>query len=102
LENIINTVTSIHIARKRLGKHISAEAQARNNRTYIARQRFIKQPFSIERLGFLRGPCRGVIKGQRRSFELVVDELSTVVVKKWAEFWMLHSKVFEKKRQERN
>jgi hypothetical protein len=90
-------VTSIHIARQRLGKHISAEAQARNNRTYIARPRIRKQPFSIiERLGFLRQPYRGVIKGQNRSFELVVDKHYTVV-KKWVEFWILQSQVIEEK-----
>jgi hypothetical protein len=44
-----------------------------NNRTSIARQLISKQAFStIERLCFLHGPCRGVIKGKRRSCELVV------------------------------
>jgi hypothetical protein len=33
----------IPIARQRLGKHIPAEANARNNREYIARQRISKQ-----------------------------------------------------------
>jgi hypothetical protein len=53
-----------------LGKHIPAEAYARKNNTSIARQRISKQAFSrIETLCFLRGPCRGVIKGRRKSFE---------------------------------
>jgi hypothetical protein len=83
-------MTCIPIARQRLGKHIPAEAYARNNRTSIARQRISKQAFStIERLCFLRGPCRGVIKGQRRSFERVVMN--------WVEFWRWQSKVIEKK-----
>jgi hypothetical protein len=58
-----NIVTYRSIARQRLGKHIPAEAYARNNRTSIARQRISKQALStIERLCFLHGPCRGVIK----------------------------------------
>jgi hypothetical protein len=83
-------VTYRPIARKRLCKHLPAGANARN-RTSIARQRISKQAFStIERLCFLRGPCRGDIEGQRRSFELVV-------VKNWVEFWGWQSKVIEKK-----
>jgi hypothetical protein len=55
-----------------------------------------KQAFStIERLCFLRSPCGGVIKGQRRSFELVV-------VENWVEFWRWQSKAIEKKWQEMN
>jgi hypothetical protein len=41
----------------------------------LARQRVSKQAFStirVERLCFLRDPCRGVIKEQRRSFESLV------------------------------
>jgi hypothetical protein len=49
-------------ARQRLGKHIPAEAYARNNRTSVARQRISKQAFStIERFCFLRNPCWGVL-----------------------------------------
>jgi hypothetical protein len=63
----------------------------KQNTTCIARQWISNQAFStIERLCFLRGPCRGVIKGQSRSFELVVDDLveslrwqSKVMEKKW-------------------
>jgi hypothetical protein len=73
------------LAMQRLGK------DARKNRTSIARQRISKQALStIERLRFLRGPCRGIIKRQRKSFELVV-------VENWVEFWRLKSKVIEKK-----
>jgi hypothetical protein len=65
------------IARQQLGEHIPAEAYACNNRMSIAGQHISKQAFStIERLCSMRGPCRGVIKGQRRSFELVVVESS--------------------------
>jgi hypothetical protein len=84
------------IASWQLGKHIPAEAYARNNRTSIARQRISKQAFStIERLRFIRGPCRGVVKGQRRSIEWIV-------VEKWVKFWRWQSKVTEKKWQEMN
>jgi hypothetical protein len=77
------------------GKHIPAEAYARNNRTSIARQRISKQAFStIERLVLLRDPCRGVIKGQGKSLEGVVENL--------VDFWRWHSKVIEKKWQEMN
>jgi hypothetical protein len=68
----------------------------RNNRTSVARQRISKKAFStIERLYFLRSPWRGVIKGQRRSFESVVFE-------NWVEFWRWQSKVIEKKWYEMN
>jgi hypothetical protein len=66
-------VTYRPTARKRIGKHIPAEAYARKNRTSINRQRISKQASTIERLCFLRGPCRWIIKGQRGSFELVVE-----------------------------
>jgi hypothetical protein len=59
-------------ARQRLGKHIPAEAYARNIKTSITKQQISKQAFSTtEKMCFLRGPCRGVIKWQRRSFELL-------------------------------
>jgi hypothetical protein len=68
------------IARQRLGKHIAAEAHERNNWTSTARKRISKQAFStIERLCFLRVPRRGVIKGQRRSFELSCQEMDRVL-----------------------
>jgi hypothetical protein len=38
----VNIATCIPIARQRLGKHIPAQAYARNNRTLIARQRISK------------------------------------------------------------
>jgi hypothetical protein len=75
--DVINIVTCRPVVRQRLGKHI------------LARQRISKQVFStIERLCFLRGSCRGVIKGKRRSFELVV-------VKNWVDSWRWQSKVVE-------
>jgi hypothetical protein len=39
---MFNTVTCIPIARQQLGKHIPVEANARNNRTSIAKQRISK------------------------------------------------------------
>jgi hypothetical protein len=88
-------VTGIPIARWRLGKHIPAEANSCNNRTSIVRQSISKQAFStIERLCFPRGPCRRVSNGQRRSFELVVEN--------WVEFWRWQSKVIEMEWQETN
>jgi hypothetical protein len=72
----MHAVTYRLIARQRLGKHIPAEAQASNNRTSIARQRISKQAFStVERLCFLRGPYRGVIKGQK---SLLSEPLSRI------------------------
>jgi hypothetical protein len=41
----IYIVTYKHIARQRFGKHIPAEAYARNSMTFIARQRIIKEAF---------------------------------------------------------
>jgi hypothetical protein len=41
-----------------------------DNRTSVAGQWISKQASTIERPCFLRGPCRGVIKEQRRSFQL--------------------------------
>jgi hypothetical protein len=94
-ETLEHIVTYRPIVRQRFGKHIPAEAYARNNRKSIAKQRISKQAFStIEGLCFLRGPCQGVVKGQKRSFELVVENL--------VEFWRWQSKVVEKTWQGRN
>jgi hypothetical protein len=97
-----NTVTHRPIARKRLGKHIPAGANARNNRIFIARQRISKHAsltinavFSMlsearpllcngtvntlqqQRLCFLRGPCRGfVLKTTGATMQLRVRLLS--------------------------
>jgi hypothetical protein len=77
-------------ARKRLGKHIPVEACSRNDGPSIDRQRISKQAFlTIERLYFLRGLCRRLIKGQRRSLEVVVEN--------WVEYWRWQSKVIEQK-----
>jgi hypothetical protein len=89
-------VTYRLIARQRLGKHILVEAYARNNRMSIGRQRNNREALStMERLCFLRGPCRGITEGQRRSFELVD-------VENWTELWRWQSKVTEKEWQEMN
>jgi hypothetical protein len=59
----LNIVTYRPISRQRHGKHNPVEAYARNSRTSIARQRISNQAFpTIERLCFLRGPCKVVIK----------------------------------------
>jgi hypothetical protein len=61
---MLHIVTHRPIARQRLGKHILAGSNARNNRTSIPKQRIRKQALStIEGLCFLRGSCVGIIKG---------------------------------------
>jgi hypothetical protein len=93
---ITYSVTHRPIARQQLGKNIPAEAYACNNRTPIAKQRISREAFwKIESLCFLRGPHRGVLKGQKRSLELEVVEI-------WVEFWRWHSKVTELMWQEMN
>jgi hypothetical protein len=88
-QDVDKFVTYRPVARQGLGKHIPAEAHTSNNRTPIARQWISKQAFSTtQRMFFLHGRCRDVIKGQRRSFELVVEN--------WVEFWRRQSKVIEK------
>jgi hypothetical protein len=78
------------IARQRLGKQIPAETYVGKNRTPIVWQRIGKQTFStIEKLCFLRGPGRWVIKGQKLSLESVV--------KNWLDFWRCQFKMTEKK-----
>jgi hypothetical protein len=47
-----DTVTCIPIARPRLGKHIPTRANARDSRTYIARQQRGKHASSIIQAGF--------------------------------------------------
>jgi hypothetical protein len=60
--------------------NITAGANMRNNRTSTAGQRISKEAFStIDRLCFLRGPRRRLIKGQRRSFELVIKSWESLV-----------------------
>jgi hypothetical protein len=62
---IVKSETSI--ARQLLGKHSRGNEYASNNRiTSVAMQRLCKTAFStIERLRFVRGPCRRVIKKGR-------------------------------------
>jgi hypothetical protein len=60
VEDCETTVTYRPIARQRVDKRITAEAYARNNRTFIARQRISKQAFSIiQRLFSARSVSRG-------------------------------------------
>jgi hypothetical protein len=84
------------VARQRFDKQIPAGANARNNRTFIARRRINKQAISIiNKLCFLLGPCQGIIKRERMSIELIF-------VKNWVQFWRWQSKVTEKNWQEMN
>jgi hypothetical protein len=48
-------VTCIPIARQRVGRHIPAEANTRNNRMSVARQRSCKHAFLTTEDGVLRG-----------------------------------------------
>jgi hypothetical protein len=75
-------VTCISIARRRLGKHILTEANARNN---------IKKG-SVERSEF----------SEVERVQLKKNSFERVVVENWVEFWRWQSKVIEKKRQEMN
>jgi hypothetical protein len=88
-------MTQRTIARQGLGKHILAQVYAHNNRTSIASQQTSKEAFSTrEGLCFLLG-LSWVIKGQRRSFELLV-------VEKMIEFWRWRLMVIAKKWKEIN
>jgi hypothetical protein len=75
---VYNIVMYWPIARQQIDKHIPAKMKMRNNRTPIPRKRISKQASTTTERLFLRGPCRGVIKGQKRSFELVKNKV---------EFW---------------
>jgi hypothetical protein len=75
--------------------NIPAEVYAHSDRTSIARHWISKQAFwTIETLCFVCGPCWGDIKGQRKSFESVVEN--------WVELWRWQLKMIEKKTQEMN
>jgi hypothetical protein len=69
------TMTCIPTARQRLGKQNSAEANACNSRTSIARQRNSKHASLMIRAVFSVGACKVVIKKSseagRSSIELV-------------------------------
>jgi hypothetical protein len=74
----VRTVTCIPIARQRLGKHIPARANARDNRASIARQRRGNQtPRASYRLCFLRGPCKVVIRSVRQ-YRSTMEQYSRV------------------------
>jgi hypothetical protein len=62
--NKLNFVTCRPIARQRLGKHIHAGGNARDNRTSIAGQRRSKH--ASPTIAAVCGPCRGVIEGYRQ------------------------------------
>jgi hypothetical protein len=86
----------IPIARQRLGKHIPAEANARNNRTSIARHRISKHAsLTIEAMF-------SVWSVQIGCKEALSSRVSNEVVENWVEFWRWQFKVIEKKWQERN
>jgi hypothetical protein len=61
----INIVTLMLVDRQRLRKYIPAGANARDDRTSIARQRRGKQASQQYRLCFRYGPRRDVIKGHK-------------------------------------
>jgi hypothetical protein len=83
------TVTYRPITRQRLGKHIPGEAYACNNRTSTARQRISeKAVLPIDRLCFLRGLCRGIIRDKEsrfRSRRILGPVLEMVVEGNWEE-----------------
>jgi hypothetical protein len=65
-------VTCIPIAWQRLGKHILAEANARNNRTSIARQRISKHGSLTIEAVFSAWSLKSVYKEGFSSEELVI------------------------------
>jgi hypothetical protein len=68
-------VTYRPIARQRLGKHISAGANARNIRTSIARQRISKHTLTIEALF----SAWSLQRGYKRTKKVVSELLQTIV-----------------------
>jgi hypothetical protein len=91
---ILDIVTYRPVARQLFGKHIPAVATPATKGRPLLGNGSVNKPCQQQRGCFLRGPCRGVIKGQRRSLE-------RVVVENWVQFWRLQSKITEKKWQER-
>jgi hypothetical protein len=57
-----NILWRIDLARQRLGKHIPAEADSRNNRASITRQRIIKDAFLTIEAAFFAWPVRSGYK----------------------------------------
>jgi hypothetical protein len=105
-------VTCIPIARQRLGKHIPAEENARNNRTSIARQRISKNASLTIEAVFTAWSVQSGYKevfsnrvssemGNVRSKRVPMKNSSfELVVRKRVEFWRWQSKVIEKKWQQ--
>jgi hypothetical protein len=61
---VFNVVRTIPIARQQFAKHISAEANAQNNMTTIARQRHEKQALPTVKDVFSLDPPRDYIGGR--------------------------------------
>jgi hypothetical protein len=104
-------VTCISIARQRLGKHIPEEANARNNRTSIARLRINKHAFLTREAVSSACPCKVVIKkgsvgksqlSEAERVQLKKSSFESCCCREWVEFWRWHSKKIENKWQEMN
>jgi hypothetical protein len=63
------SVTYRPIARHRLGKRIPAQEYAPTIRRPLLGKKLVNKPSQKCGGCFLRGPCREIIKGKRRSFE---------------------------------
>jgi hypothetical protein len=64
LKDSKHIVTCISIARQRLGKHIPVKRTRATDVRPLLDNDTVNKPPQQERGCFLRGPCRGVIKGQ--------------------------------------
>jgi exoribonuclease II len=105
-----NVVTCISIARQPLGKHIPAQAYARNNRTLIARPRISKHTSLTIQAAFSVGSVQTGYKEVFSSIEQWLSEAERVqfkkssfetVVQNLVQFCRWHSKAIQKKWQER-
>jgi hypothetical protein len=76
------------IAIQRVVKHIPAEANARNNRTSIARQRYGKQTLSTTQDVFSMSPPPDYISSP------VVNQESVIGEREWSESWAVKEKGF--------
>jgi hypothetical protein len=98
----------ISVARQRLGKHISAGANARKNTTSIARQRIGKHAFlrvdvEVSALSAQSGYIEGVScdESVTRSGESSVEK-ELIYCRELFEFWSWEYNVTEKKWKEKN
>jgi hypothetical protein len=107
----INIVTRIPTARQRLRKPIPAEANARNNRMSIVRQRISKHTSLSTEAVFSTWSMQSDYKERFNWEELIVADAERVklkkssferVVKNWVEFWRWQSEATEKKWKEIN